>query len=159
MRKLAVRLTADNQIEVTVGTESRTGETYYLGMNINTLDAPEVDEELSERPIEGCIALVREWLRLLLELRDGQQVFLPFDFSDEYTRWLTIRREGREATAVLGWSTVEGWAISPSNFEEHAHSLPEFSPDEPLHVQTFYMPQLLSNLRQSLMELQASASS
>ncbi len=97
-------------------------------MNINTLDAPEVDEELSERPIEGCIALVREWLRLLLELRDGQQVFLPFDFSDEFTRWLTIRREGREATAVLGWSTVEGWAISPSNLDEHAHSLPEFSP-------------------------------
>ena len=149
MRNLAVRLTPDNQIEVRVGTESRTGETYYLGMDSGINAAEE-----TARPIEGCTRLLKAWLRLLTELPDQQQVFLPFDFSDEYTKWLTVRRDGRDAHVVFGWSTIEGWAISPSNFDEHAHVLPEFTPDEPLHIQTFYLPQLLSNLRRSLWEIE-----
>ena len=143
MRNVSVSLNADNQIEVHVGSESRAGESYYLGLHPNS-------ENDDFRPVKGTIQLVGEWIRLLSDLKDGQQLFLPFDFSDEYTRWLTMLREGRDVTVVFGWATVEGWSISPKDLSQYAHSLPNFMPDEPLHTQTFYLPNVLSNLRHSL---------
>lgn len=142
MRKLSVSLNAYNQIEVCIGTESRVGESYYLGLQPNS-------ENHEFRPATGTLQLVNEWIRLLTELDDGQQLFLPFDFSDEYTRWLTLRREGRDVTIVFGWTTIEGWAITPHDLSQFAHGLPGFMPDEPLLTQTFYLPRILSDLRHS----------
>lgn len=151
MRNVSVSLNADNQIEVHIGSESRAGESYYLGLQPNS-----GDHEF--RPVEGTRQLVGEWIRLLTDLKDGQQLFLPFDFSDEFTRWLTLHRDGREVTIVFGWATVEGWSISPRDLSQYAHGLPNFMSDEPLHTQTFYLPQVLSNLRQSLATLTSQAS-
>ncbi len=146
MRNVAVSLNADNQIEIRVGAESRAGESYYLGLQVDS-DSHEF------RPADGIAQLLREWIRLLIELKDGRQLFLPFDFSDEYTRWLTVQREGCDVAIVFGWSTVEGWAISPGDFTQYAHGLPGFMPDEPLQAQTWYLPNVLSGLRQSLFVL------
>ena len=143
MRNVSVSLNADNQIEVHVGSESRAGESYYLGLQVDS-DSHEF------RPADGIAQLLREWIRLLIELKDGRQLFLPFDFSDEYTRWLSVQREGCDVAIVFGWSTVEGWAISPGDFTQYAHGLPGFMPDEPLQAQTWYLPNVLSGLRQSL---------
>lgn len=143
MRNLSVSLNADNQIEVQVGSESRAGESYYLGLQPNS-------EYHEFRPAEGTRQLVAEWIRYISDMKDGEQLFLPFDFSDEYTRWITMRREGRDVIIVFGWATVEGWSISPRDLSQYAHGLPGFMPDEPLHTQTFYMPRILSNLRNCL---------
>ncbi|HQX51514.1 MAG TPA: hypothetical protein PLY87_20585 [Planctomycetaceae bacterium] len=142
MHTVSVSLNADNQIEVRVGTESRAGESYYLGLQPNS-------KNHEFRPAEGTSELVSEWIRLLSALRDGQQLFLPFDFSDEYTRWLTLRREDCDVTIVFGWATVEGWAILPSDFTQYSHGVPGFMPDEPLLTQTFYLPRVISDLRHS----------
>ena len=142
MRNVSVSLNADNQITVTVGSESRAGESYYLGLQPNT-------ENHEFRPATGTVQLVSEWIRLLTELKVGQTLFLPFDFSDEYTRWLHVHREGRHLTVVFGWATVEGWAISPQDLSQYADGLPGFMPDEPLITQTLYMPRVLSDLRHS----------
>ncbi|MEJ7593615.1 MAG: hypothetical protein WKF77_18915 [Planctomycetaceae bacterium] len=151
MRNVSISLNADNQIEVHVGSESRAGESYYLGLQPNS-------EHHEFRPVEGTMQLVGEWIRLLTNLKDGRQLFLPFDFSDEYTRWVTMHRDAREVTIVFGWATVEGWSISPGDLSQYAHGVPNFMPDEPLHTQTFYLPQVLSNLRQSLAILTCQAS-
>ena len=148
MRNVSVGLNPNNQIEVRVGSDSRAGESYYLGLQPGS-------ENHESRPVEGTVQLVGEWIRLLTTLKDGQQLFLPFDFSDEYTRWLTLHREGRNVTIVFGWATVEGWSISPRDLSQYAHGLPNFMPDEPLLTQTFYLPQVLCNLRQSLATLTA----
>ena len=142
MRNVSVSLNADNQITVTVGSESRAGESYYLGLQPNS-------ENHEFRPATGTVQLVSEWIRLLTELKVGQTLFLPFDFSDEYTRWLHVHREGRHLTVVFGWATVEGWAISPQDLSQYADGLPGFMPDEPLITQTLYMPRVLSDLRHS----------
>jgi hypothetical protein len=140
MRNVSVTLNADNQIEVQVGTESRAGESYYLGLQPNS---PSLDFQ----PATGAWQLVTEWIRLLTTMEDGQQLFLPFDFSDEYTRWLTLRRENRDVAVAFGWATIEGWAISPCDLSEYASGLPGFMPDEPMVLQTFYLPRFLSELR------------
>ena len=140
MRNVSVSLNANNQIEVEVGSESRAGESYYLGL----LPA---SENHDFRPATGTMQLVGEWIRLLSELKDGQQLFLPFDFSDEYTRWLTLHREGREITIIFGWATDEGWSISPRDLSPYADGVPGFMTDEPFFPQTFYLPRVISNLR------------
>ena len=61
MRNVSVSLNADNQIEVHVGSESRAGESYYLGLQPSS-------ENHEFRPIEGTMQLVREWIRLLTEM-------------------------------------------------------------------------------------------
>jgi hypothetical protein len=140
MRNVSVSLNADNQITVQVGSESRAGESYYLGLQPNS-------ENHEFHPATGTMQLVTEWIRLLTVLGDEQTLFLPFDFSDEYTRWLHVHREGRNVTIVFGWATVEGWAISPQDLSQYAEALPGFMPDEPLITQTLYLPRVLSDLR------------
>ena len=141
MRNVSVSLNSDNQIEVQVGSESRAGESYYLGLQ-------PASENHDFRPATGTTQLVGEWIRLLSDLQDGQQLFLPFDFSDEYTRWLTWHRVGLEVTIIFGWATVEGWSISPRDLSQYAHGVPGFMTDEPFHPQAFYLPRVISNLRQ-----------
>ena len=150
MWNVSVSLNADNQIEVRVGSESRVGESYYLGLQSNS-------ENHEFHPLEGTIQLLSEWIRLITELKDGQQLFLPFDFSDECTRWLTMYRDNRHVTIVFGWAGMEGWSISPRALTQYAHGLPGFMPDAPFHTQTFYLPQFISNLRNSLAILTAKA--
>ena len=140
MRNVSVSLNADNQIEVQVGDESRAGESYYLGLQ-------PASENHDFRPATGTMQLVGEWVRLLSKMDDGQQLFLPFDFSDEYTRWLTLHREGRDVTIIFGWATVEGWSISPRDLSQYAYGVPGFMTDEPFLQQTFYLPRVISNLR------------
>lgn len=148
MWNVSVSLNADNQIQVRVGSESRVGESYYLGLQSNS-------ENHEFHPLEATMQLLSEWIRLITELKDGQQLFLPFDFSDEYTRWLTMYRDNRNVTVVFGWAGVEGWSISPEDLTQYAHGLPGFMPDEPFQTQTFYLPQFISNLRNSLAILTA----
>jgi hypothetical protein len=150
MRNVSVSLNADNQITVTLGTESRAGESYYLGLEPNSANH-------SFRPATGIMQLLTEWIRLISELKCGQQLFLPFDFSDEYTRWLNLHRDGRNLIVVFGWATIEGWAISPKDLSQYAHGLPGFMPDEPLISQTLYLPRVLNELRLSREQLSAQA--
>jgi hypothetical protein len=148
MRTVTVRLNSDNQITVGVGTESRTGECYYLGLH-------QGGSHGDYQPLAGTARLLRSWLSLVCGLRDGDPLFLPFDFSDEYTRWLALQRTADEVTVVTGWAAIEGWAISPADFSEFAHGLPGFMPDEPLVAQSFYLPRVLSDLRHSLAVLES----
>ena len=90
------------------------------------------------------------WLQALLAAADGELIYLPFDFSDEYTRWIACQRDGDQLLVVFGWAEVEGWAISPSDFSEYQKDLPGFSPDEPLTVQSFYRPWFISQIRRSI---------
>jgi len=156
MWKLTVTANPHNQIEVCLGEESRVGECYYLGLS----DAARIDPKVAsagdsvpetcENSVQsGLRQLLKGWLLLLQKLSDGGQVYLPFDFSDEYTRWVSVRRKGSEAELVFGWAPVEGWAISLLDFSEVACGLTGFSPDEPLICQRVYLPRLICEVRRA----------
>lgn len=139
---VVVSLDADRRIVVRIGDETRIGDSYYLG-----IDRESPDHNCS--PAVGLRRLLQAWIRELSS-DNGDLIYLPFDFSDEYTRWLACQKIADQILVVFGWAEVEGWAISPSDFSQFARAVPEFNPDEPLHVQQFYLPRFLSQLRQSL---------
>jgi hypothetical protein len=143
LQNVAVQLGADNRIVVRFGSEYRPGDSYYLG-----IDPRSPDHDCT--PQTGLQRMLGAWLQALLAAADGELIYLPFDFSDEYTRWIACQRDGDQLLVVFGWAEVEGWAISPSDFSEYQKDLPGFSPDEPLTVQSFYRPWFISQIRRSI---------
>jgi len=137
-----IQITAGEQFRVKVGDEVRTGELYYLG-----IDPRNQDYDCPSSV--GLMRLIDGWIQTILSNPDGCIFYLPFDFSDEFTRWMACEKSGSEITVVSGWADVEGWAFSPSDFTEYSRQLPGFRPDEPLSPQTFYTPRFLSDLRRS----------
>ncbi len=139
---LDLQLTSPDEFRIRLGEETRTGTLYYLGIDPRT-----ADHDCS--PAEGLRRLLTGWLRLLISERQTPPgpCYLPFDFADETTQWLACEISDDMIHAVFGWAPVEGWAISPSDIDRYARQLPEFTPNEPAFVQSFYLPRLLSDLR------------
>lgn len=137
-----IQITDGEQFRVQIGDEVRSGDLYYLG-----IDPRNPDHDCPSAV--GLMRLIDGWIRTIVTASDGCIFYLPFDFSDEFTRWLACEVNGSEITVVGGWADVEGWAISPSDFSEYACHLPGFRADEPVTPQTFYTPRFLSNLRRS----------
>jgi len=139
---LDVQFLSSDEFVICLGEETRTGALYYLGIDPRTSDhdCP---------PAEGLRRLFRGWLDLLVQHRRSGTgpCYLPFDFADESTQWLACEISDNDIHAVFGWAPVEGWSISPSDLSPHARHLPEFAPNEPAFVQSFYLPRLLSDLR------------
>jgi len=145
-RLLDLQLYSDDQFKLTVGDESRTGSLYYL-----EIDPKSPDESCS--PENGLARLLGGWLTRLTVDYDEMLCYLPFDFADECTQWLACEKSGSLVNIVFGWAPVEGWAVSPCEFRSCADSLESFTPNEPLHIQTFYLPRLLSELRRLISRL------
>lgn len=137
-----MQITSGDRLQVRIGDEVRSGELYYLG-----IDPRNRDHDCSTWI--GVQRLLAGWIERIIASPDGALFYLPFDFSDEFTRWLACEKSGSEITMVFGWATVEGWSFSPSDFSQQARELEDFTADHPLHAQTFYTPRLLSNLRSS----------
>lgn len=141
-----VRLTQEGQFEVSVGEETRRGDLYYLGIDPRTRDH-ECSNEL------GLLRLVEGWITAIIDHDSADVFYLPFDFTDESTQWLACQKHDDKITIVCGWALVEGWSISPSDFQKAASELIGFQPDTPVNPQTFYRPRFLSDLRRVRAEL------
>ncbi len=143
---MEVSLTDSEQFSIRVGEEQRSGELYYLGID------PQADDHDCSAEA-GLRNLISGWIAELISADDGCILYLPFDFSDEFTRWLACEKTGSEVTCVFGMAEVEGWSFSPSDFSGLARSLQGFQADVPVNPQTFYLPRVLSDLRQSYARL------
>jgi len=137
-----IRITSGEQFQVQIGDENRSGDLYYLGID------PRNEDHNCSADL-GLWRLITGWIDTIAANTDGQRFYLPFDFSDEFTRWVACEKSGNEITVVFGWAEVEGWSFSPSEFSAHSQDLKGFRADEPTNPQTFYTPQFLSDLRRS----------
>lgn len=137
-----IHITDGEQFHVRIGDEVRAGDLYYLGIDPRSKDYNCLGDI-------GLMRLIDGWIETITSNAAGQIFYLPFDFSDEFTRWLACEKSGSEISIVFGWAEVEGWSFSPSEFSEHSRDLKGFRPDGPTNPQTFYTPRLLSNLRRS----------
>lgn len=137
---ITVECVDTDSFRVQIGDETRTGDLYYLGMDPRTADF-----ECSAH--EGLGRLIDAWIRTILSQPTGDIFHLPFDFADEFTRWIACEKRDDNLVCVFGWAPIEGWAISPSAFDETYGGQIGFRPDEPVVSHTFYLPRVLSDLR------------
>lgn len=140
-RNVSVELDRDNRIVVAVGDECRFGDGCYFGIS--------PDDPDHGAPLQiGLRRLLLQWIQVLSTPEDAL-LYLPFDFSDEFTRWLACQKIGDQLLVVFGWAPIEGWAFTPSDFSQFVDGVPGFRPDEPLVVQQFYLPRFISLVRHS----------
>ena len=116
-----------DDVVVRVGDQLYRSDSYYFGLDHRTDE--EADGERSMRQmLEG-------WRRDVLGCQPGQHVFLPHDFSDQYSGWIRVRASSADALQLqAGWATIEGWAIPPSRYDdvlrERPSALEDFTPGE-----------------------------
>lgn len=145
---IRLSISSEEQFQVQVGTEVRTGELYYLG-----IDPQQDDHDCTAA--EGLQTLIDSWMAAIESAPVRKIFYLPFDFSDEYTRWLGCEKTDTTITVVCGSAEVEGWSFSPRDFSAHLFDLADFQADEPVNPQTFYTPRFLAGLRSSRAALSA----
>lgn len=144
---VSITLNDDQRLVLQLGDEAHYGDTYFLGLDPQNAD--------SEMPVvSGVKHLLQSWIQTLTAAPDNSLCHLPFDFADEFTRWIACQSSGSQLSVVVGWAPVEGWTISPRDISACATTLHSFQPDEPLMVKAFYRPRFLSQLRASLARLQ-----
>ncbi|MEZ4373110.1 MAG: hypothetical protein AB7K71_23535 [Polyangiaceae bacterium] len=104
-----------------------TCDSYYFALDNRLLPEQEDDEKI--RLVMR--RLLEQWLEAARSLSDGSQAFLPFDLSDQCSRWIRCERRGDDFALALGWSDTEGWSFSPSDIGELLFALRNFHADTP----------------------------
>ena len=97
--------------------------------------------------------LLESWNRQLVELKEKEIVYLPIDFSDQYTGCLKI--EKKEALRIqYGYSRIKGWSINPINPLDFYSSVTDFETkaEKPILVKQFDFIRCLRELRAELQE-------
>jgi hypothetical protein len=107
---------------LTLGSYRQRCDSYYLVID----DSPGTGGD-----VDAALARLREqWTTQLERLRqEPGTVFLPYDFSDQYTGWLQVTcDDGRHAAIQAGWATIEGYTFPPSDFVGTAATLTAITP-------------------------------
>lgn len=89
------------------------GDTYYF-----ELDRPADGPTGMAAVLRSLAALLEQWIQRVSAQSDGETVYLPFDYSDEYTGVVVVHREVDVLGLWSGWSNLAGWAHYPSDIAE-----------------------------------------
>jgi hypothetical protein len=119
--------TAHNDIFLRLGEYSCIADSYYFDLDVSDDPHPSVEKVL--------IQLLGQWLKALNEADSTEPVFLPYDFSDQFTRCLRCIVSVTTIEVQSGWSNREGWRTSPSSPEDYFYSIEDFHPEMPEPVQ------------------------
>lgn len=120
-------------------------DSYYLH-----LDSHMLPKEGGPDKVRAVLhRLLGQWLSGVENLQEGATVYLPYDFSDQYTAWLRCVRVGKIVEVCRGWAEEEGYSIFPSEIGHYLTDLQDFRAVGPLiHVP---YEELLDAIRNMLM--------
>ena len=126
MRNLLIEYRSNNtghrDLYFQFGDYSCVADSYYLA-----LDA---EDDGPNGCIESILAqLLEKWLDVLQTVNLGVPVFLPFDFSDQFTRCLKCVKHEEDIEIQPGWSAREGWSVRPSNLGAYFYEIEDFHPE------------------------------
>jgi hypothetical protein len=102
--------------------EQKELDTYYFWISNETI------ENLSELKI-AVSKLIKFWFEKVYELNSYDTIYLPIDFSDQYTGCLRVYKEDNQLILTYGFSMREGWAVDPLNPENYYKSITDFEGD------------------------------
>lgn len=119
--------TAHNDIHVWIEDYSRITDSYYLALDLAIL----ADEESANKVRRVLIRLLERWVVAIEQATPTRSVYLPFDFSDEYTGCFRCRPDGEFIEIVPGWSRREGWSFYPSDPGDYFFHITDFKSNAP----------------------------
>jgi len=96
-------------------------DTYYFSLAIEPKSGIE--------EIKSALAvLISSWNQKQMGLENGQVIYLPIDFSDQYTGCLKVEKNN-DLKLTYGYSKREGWSVNPINPSEYYESITDFEPE------------------------------
>ena len=116
--------TSHGDLRLQFGRFSRVGDSYYLALDPGIRPGDESPEKV-RLVLEQ---LLEQWIERLKLLVEGETVYLPFEFTDEYTGWLRCRMEGTDTLIDVGWSMLPGYSVKPTEFHLHPYKVTDFDP-------------------------------
>jgi len=99
--------------------EDRAFDTYYFALAAEKTEEPD--------DIEKAVAqLIQFWIDKAMEMKNDEIIYLPIDFSDQYTGCLRVYKQGEQLVLTYGYSMVEGFSINPLNPEDYYKDITDF---------------------------------
>lgn len=93
-------------------------DTYYFALAIEPKNGIE--------EIKNAVAeLISSWNKKQTEMENGQVIYLPIDFSDQYTGCLKVEKKN-DLNLTYGFSRREGWSVDPINPTDYYESITDF---------------------------------
>ena len=78
--------------------------------------------------------LLQFWHNKISESKNGEIIFLPIDFSDQYTGCLKVQNQDGQLVLTYGFSRREGYAVDPLNPENYYKEITDFEADSEKHL-------------------------
>ncbi len=82
-------------------------DTYYFTLAIET-------KKQCYQNKHAVVELISFWKKKITEMNNGDVIYLPIDFSDQYTGCLKVEK-GNSLKLTYGYSMQEGHSINPMN--------------------------------------------
>jgi ubiquinone/menaquinone biosynthesis C-methylase UbiE len=131
---------------LTLGDHRLQADSYYLALDENI----QPDSEGAEKVREVLRTLLHQWREAVSDCPVGGTVYLPFDFSDQYTRWLRCQVETDTCVLQPGLSSIEGWNFLPTGWSELQSNLPDFKPIDNIEPLTAAKDRVLAAIDASI---------
>jgi hypothetical protein len=97
-------------------------DTYYFALAI--------EPKSGIKEIKNAVAeLIVSWNKKQAEMENGQIIYLPIDFSDQYTGCLKVEKK-IDLNLTYGFSRREGWSVDPINPTEYYESITDFDTEK-----------------------------
>jgi hypothetical protein len=129
MESLLIRFhhngTAHDDLHLCLEGFSRTTDSYYLAIDPGML----AGQESPDKVRLVLIQLLQGWAEALSKATVTQPVYLPFDFSDQYTGCLRCQPTGDMLEITPGISDREGWNVAPSDPGDYFFGICDFRDD------------------------------
>jgi hypothetical protein len=114
-----------DDVELRVDGHTWVCDSYYFAIDRKLLPGREDDPKIKA----VLRRLLEQWVSAVQSLPDAGVVFLPYDFSDECTGWLSCRRSGTQIEVCRGWASVPGYSFSPCDIGPYLTGPSGFAPD------------------------------
>lgn len=94
----------------------------------------------------AVVKLLSYWLMQLKNIKDEKPIYLPIDFSDQYTGCLRVVKKDENVQLTYGCSMVEGFSINPLNPGNYYDMITDFEDTENKTVTVSY-PAFLTSVK------------
>lgn len=93
-------------------------DSYYFALDKNIL--PESEDA---KKIKLVIKkLLEQWKTFVSKAKSNEIIYLPFDFSDEYTGCIKCEFQNADVLMTIGYLDFQGWIFFPSDISEYVKS-------------------------------------
>lgn len=97
-------------------------DSYYFQIEKEPFEIHDIEKGISE--------LLEYWKNKIIDIKMENPIYLPIDFSDEYTGCFKLEEHNNSIHIEYGFSRIEGFSISPTNPGNYYKRVDDFKSDD-----------------------------